>query len=75
MVFKFYSIFRVLVKMTTNQDIRIRVSTEQKKQLFSLAESNGFSNLSAYVRVKIFENDTHSKLNHILELLKKAEVK
>ena len=61
--------------MTTNQDIRIRVSTEQKKQLLSLAESNGFSNLSAYVRFKIFQNglDTHSKLNQILELLGKSK--
>ena len=43
--------------MVTNGDIRIRLSSEQRKQLKSIADSKGYTTISHYVRDKIFEEE------------------
>jgi len=62
--------------MVTSQDIRIRLSQEQKEQLRNMMEAQGCRNMSEYARRKLFDEDLslHYKMNKILEILEKLEV-
>lgn len=51
-------------------DIRIRASSEQKKNLQTLAELGGYRSLSDYCRSKLFEEySIHQKLNKIISIV------
>lgn len=57
--------------MCKNNLLQIRLSKSQKEQLACIAEAEGFSTLSQYVRAKIFTDlSIHNKLNQILKKLK-----
>lgn len=59
--------------MSTTTDIRIRLTSEQRRRLKNFAEAHGLS-VSEYVRQKVFSHDfsLDIKLNEILTLLKKG---
>ena len=61
--------------MTTTRVIKFRVSTKQREILSNLAEAEGYTTLSDYIRNRVFDQDlaTHCKLNEILSLLKLNE--
>lgn len=63
--------------MVTSQDIRIRLSKDQKQRLKNLAEAHGHKTISDFVRSKIFDDDLalHKKINKVIELLEQAEAK
>lgn len=67
---------------SSNGCIKIRANEEEKRIIQNRAIAEGYKTMSAYGRVKIFENDlsTHKKLNELndkidflLKLMKKDE--